>query len=332
MIDASVGYVRSEGYGAKNVVRAFGWSILAVLAAFLIDNILTVGFNMPGSSTAIRGATSAGAWAQLAIYVVGIALAVVYVARRPHVALRDEARAISRFNAYLIRSCFWAVLFVGVVDASIAFMRIESLLPLFFDEATVQSLGRARYVGLNVHMPLIALAFIIAAFTRTLGFTWLTLLIVLAELLIVLSRFIFSYEQAMMGDLVRYWYAALFLFASAYTLIEEGHVRVDVVYAGMTRKTKGFVNAVGSVALGVSTCWVILAIGFHGKQSIINSPVANFEVTQTGSVGMFIKYQMAIFLAIFGVTMMIQFISFLFEAVADIRDDPGHIEPTLSAL
>ena len=30
-----------------------------------------------------------------------------------------------------------------------------------------------------------------------------------------------------MGDLVRFWYAALF-FASAYTLKEDGHVRVDV--------------------------------------------------------------------------------------------------------
>ena len=54
---------------------------------------------------------------------------------------------------------------------------------------------------------------------------------VAAELLIVISRFIFSYEQAFMADLVRFWYGALFLFASAYTLLEEGHVRVDVLYA-----------------------------------------------------------------------------------------------------
>ena len=39
-----------------------------------------------------------------------------------------------------------------------------------------------------------------------------------------------------MGDLVRYWYAALFLFASAYTLYQNGHVRVDVFYASMSTK------------------------------------------------------------------------------------------------
>ena len=70
---------------------------------------------------------------------------------------------------------------------------------------------------------------------KTLGFPWLALLIVVAELAIVITRFVFSYEQAFMGDLVRFWYAALFLFASAYTLYEEGHVRVDVFYAGMQR-------------------------------------------------------------------------------------------------
>ncbi len=60
----------------------------------------------------------------------------------------------------------------------------------------------------------------------------------------------------------------------------------------------------------MSTAWVIIYIGFNGKQSIINSPVANFEITQSGATGMFIKYQMAAFLGIFAATMLIQFISF----------------------
>ena len=61
-----------------------------------------------------------------------------------------------------------------------------------------------------------------------------------------------------MGDLVRYWYAALFLFASAYTLYDEGHVRVDIVYAGLRERTKGYANFIGTILLGLSTCWAIL--------------------------------------------------------------------------
>ena len=75
-------------------------------------------------------------------------------------------------------------------------------------------------------------------FRKGIDFIWLASLIVFGELLIVITRFIFSYEQAFMGDLVRFWYASLFLFASAYTLIHDGHVRVDVIYAGFSEKAK----------------------------------------------------------------------------------------------
>ena len=116
-----------------------------------------------------------------------------------------------------------------------------------------------------------------------------------------------------MGDLVRFWYAALFLFASAYTLLEEGHVRVDVFYASLARTTKGAVNTYGSIILGMSLCWTILIIGFKGKASIIYGPLANFEVSQSG-FGMYTKYLMAGFLAVFAITMLIQFVSQMFES------------------
>ena len=64
----------------------------------------------------------------------------------------------------------------------------------------------------------------------------------LAEFQIVLLRFVFSYEQTLMSDLVRFWYGGLFLFASYYTLIKDGHVRVDVLYTNFTEKNKAKVN------------------------------------------------------------------------------------------
>mgnify|MGYP002173394486 CR=1 FL=1 len=87
---------------------------------------------------------------------------------------------------------------------------------------------------------------------KTLGGQWLALLVVVAEMSIVVTRFVFSYEQAFQGDLVRFWYGALFLFASAYTLFEDGHVRVDVLYAGFSTRTKGIINTFGCIVLGLS--------------------------------------------------------------------------------
>lgn len=311
--------------------RLVAWTMLALLFGFLVNNVLIVGFGFPGLSGWLSGTATPRTWVQVGTYAACIAAAVMFVLATSERALRWDARGIHRFNVYLIRALFWAVLLVGVVDTTIAFMRVEKLLELFVDDTTVKSLNLSRYVGINIHLPLIALAFVIAMFTRTLGFHWLALLIVAAELLIVVSRFVFSYEQALMGDLVRYWYAALFLFASAYTLFDDGHVRVDVLYAGFGATRRGFVNAFGTILLGISTCWVILAVGLGSKQSIINAPVVNFEITQTGGVGMFVKYQMAAFLGLFAATMLIQFVSYFLESVADWRDEPGHRDPTLSA-
>jgi TRAP-type mannitol/chloroaromatic compound transport system permease small subunit len=312
------------------VVRMFGWSMLTILAAFLVNNVLVVWFGYPG----LRGFgtdAAGGAWVHAALYAVAIVGAIALVMASQSRSLRWDAHLIHSFNVYLIRALFWSVFLVGVVDASIAFLRSEQLIGPLLGDAAADLVMRASWVGPWVHVPLIVIGFVLALFTRTLGFVWLALLIVIAELMIVLSRFVFSYEQALMGDLVRYWYAALFLFASAYTLFDEGHVRVDVVYSGLGRTTRGAVNAVGTILLGLTTAWVIVAIAFNGKQSIVNAPVANFEISQAGPFGMYVKYQMAAFIGLFGITMLIQFVSYLFDAVADKRNEPGHREPTAAS-
>ena len=125
-----------------------------------------------------------------------------------------------------------------------------------------------------------------------------------------------------MGDLVRFWYAALFLFASAYTLAQDGHVRVDVFYSRFSDRAKGRANAIGTVLFGILFCWVVLVLGMSTRSSIINAPLVSFEITQSG-FGLYVKYLMAAFLGIFAVSMMIQFCGYLLESVADWRGDPG---------
>ena len=311
--------------------RSLGWIILGLIFSFLVNNILVLSLNYP-TFYSIFNQLNTSSFIIIGIYILGVVFPISFVILSKSNTLRFDAQMLHKFNVYLIRSCFWAVILVGLTDFIISFMRVERILPIFLNDFFVRALGRSAFVGLYIHLPLILLGFIIASFTRTVGFTWLALIIVAGELLIVISRFVFSYEQSFMGDLVRYWYAALFLFASAYTLYENGHVRVDVFYASMSTKTRGAVNALGSILLGASTCIVIILIGFDGKQSIINSPIMNFEITQTGTVGMFIKYQMAAFLGIFAITMLIQFISYFFESIADYRGEVGDRDHVTSLL
>ena len=304
------------------LTRMFGWSMLALLVAYLANVLLSGAAGWPGVAALFGGEANARSALQLALYVGGVALAVLLVRRHRDTPLRADGARVSAINDYLVRAAFFGVLFVGLGDMAISFLRVEGLLESVVGESLDRDLGRSNYRGLRFHVPLMLLGLLVAAFTRTLGFVWLTLLIVAAELLIVITRFIFSYEQAFMGDLVRFWYAALFLFASAYTLREEGHVRVDVFYAGLERRTKGIVNALGSVFFGMSLCWTILIVGLGSRTSIVYAPIRSFETSQSG-YGMYVKYLMAGFLGVFAVTMLIQFVSYLMGAVADIIGEPG---------
>ncbi len=323
-----------EDYRADNpgtLSRIFGWGVLAVMAVFLINNVLTFWFDWPGvapffgwQSTSEIGLLSG---IQLALYVAAIALTIFYVQRTSGRMLRTDGQMVSDFNRFLVRAAFWAVLLVGLADAVISFLRVEGMLADVFGPEIESGLNKSNYRGIYVHVPMILLGIFIGAVTRSLGFIWLALLVVAAELLIVFSRFIFSYEQAFMGDLVRFWYAALFLFSSAYTLLEDGHVRVDVVYASLNRRGRAVVNSVGAILLGMSLCWTILILGMWSKAAIINSPILVFETTQTG-FGMYVKYLMAGFLAIFAITMMFQFVAAFFDARADRRGEPGGREIT----
>ena len=52
-----------------------------------------------------------------------------------------------------------------------------------------------------------------------------------------------------------------------------------------------------------------------------------FEITNQGINGMFIKYQMALFLGIFVATMLVQFVVQFFDSVADIYGEPVNETP-----
>lgn len=312
------------------IFRFLAWGNLFALGMLVFQIWAVMIMGLDGPSLALRGEGGAVAWIMLLLYPAAIAAAGIYVNRTPLDGLRLDADRITAFNMWIVRGAFFAVLFVGLADAVISFLRIEGLIaPLFGAVADVQ-LGRSLFRGPWIHLPLIGLGFVLALFARTLGFHWLALMIVVAELLIVISRFVFSYEQSFMGDLVRFWYAALFLFASAYTLLDEGHVRVDVFYAGFARRTKGRVNAFGAVMFGMLLCWVILLLGTATPASVLIGPMLGFETTQT-TTGLYVKYLMAGFLLIFAITMLIQFAAMLLDSVADARGRPGQRETAASA-
>ncbi|MEO1493900.1 MAG: TRAP transporter small permease subunit [Pseudomonadota bacterium] len=302
-------------------MRLVAWMTVGATFAYVIENYLMFWQGWPGALSLFSGEFSILAVVLLAIYGAFLAAPALFVMRADR-ALRDDADVLRRVANFIIRAAFWMVLLIGIADTVVSFLRVEEMLAGFVGTETANAWNFNANRAPAVHLPLAGVAILIAAVTRGIGFHWLALLVVLSELLIVLSRFIFSYEQAFMGDLVRFWYGALFLFASAYTLFDDGHVRVDVLYSGFRDTLKGKVNAIGAILMGIIFCWVVIVMGMSGKSSLINAPLLSLEVTQTG-FGMFVKYLMAGFLGVFAVSMMVAFCSQLLEGTADWRGDPG---------
>jgi TRAP-type mannitol/chloroaromatic compound transport system permease small subunit len=327
------------------IMRSFAYVMVSGIFLYLINNYLVYWQEMPGSYALFSHYGWLGfevetlpdeqitrGWTQVVGYLGVLLGSVAYVVKTASRTLVQESIRFSAISAYIIRFAFWSVTLVGAIDMLISFLRVESLLEPIVGEWLTQQLGRPIFRGSYVHYPLIVISLFIAARLRHISFSWLALMCVLSEFLIVVTRFVFSYEQAYMGDVVRFWYAGLFLFASAATLAEEGHVRVDVLYAGFKRRRKAFFDSIGCVFLGMPICWIILMQGMGGRGNSINSPLLSFEVSQSG-YGMYVKYIMAGFLIIFSVTMLIQFVSFLLYNVSQLLDRDGdEDQPTYSQL
>jgi len=318
--------------------RLFARVLIGTVLLYLISRFLIFWHDWPDFSEIFQGLFSSEesilegnklfkAIAMIIIYVVAFVLIFISVKRSPSVSLTDDAKKYQNLSYFIIRAAFWSVFLIGIVDAAISLMRVEEVLPLVVGEDFAQILDQTTKRGMYVHYPLMIVGIIIASFTRSLGFIWLAFLVVLSEFAIVITRFIFSYEQAWMGDLVRFWYAAFFLFASAYTLVENGHVRVDVLYSQVSNKKKAWVNALGSLTLGLPVCWTILYYGMGTKQSSLIAPILSFESSPSG-YGMYVKYLMAAFLIVFAVSMAIIFISYFLKSCAYLFNEQDAEVPT----
>ena len=302
-----------------NFAKLFSISIVLFIFAFLINNYLTFGGNWPGALTIFNN-FNIYSTIQISFYFFALFFPFFFIFfYKKNISLIDIANFFDNTNGYIIRFAFWAVFIIGIVDALISLLIIEGLVEYLIGKSWSIKLSNNTFRAPYVHFPLLVFSLFLAYIFKSLNFFWLAFLVVLAEFQVVLFRFVFSYEQTLMSDLVRFWYGSLFLFASYYTLMKEGHVRVDVLYTNFTEKNKAKVNLFGSLILGIPLCLTIFLRGMACKQCVLNQPIMNFETSQS-TQGMNIKYLMAGFLIIFALTMLIQFVVYFLRNLEIIKN------------
>lgn len=87
---------------------------------------------------------------------------------------------------------------------------------------------------------------------------WLALLMLLAQFAVVVLRYLFGTSYLWATESVLYLHAALFMLGAGYTLLVDGHVRVDILYGSLSERGKAWINLLGTVLFLVPTCLVIL--------------------------------------------------------------------------
>ncbi|NBR40709.1 MAG: hypothetical protein EBT93_15050, partial [Alphaproteobacteria bacterium] len=195
----------------------FGGVASVILAlVFILNNFLTYVGGLPGvygtlgasglfGFSAPKGDLSGGilamGWVQV-LMALGAVLGAAYYTRSGGSLVIDAAR-MDKLASLIIRAAFWGVLLVGIADAIISFIRVEDIHTAMFGKEIATKLGLSSWRGMYIHIPLMIIGVIIGFRDKSVSVVWLILLVVIAEMLIVLARFIFAYEQTFMGDLVR---------------------------------------------------------------------------------------------------------------------------------
>ncbi|MBA4612638.1 TRAP transporter small permease subunit [Stappia taiwanensis] len=72
---------------------------------------------------------------------------------------------------------------------------------------------------------------------------------ILLQFAVVLLRYVYGVSFVFLNEGVLYMHSALFMLGAGYTLLVDGHVRVDIFYSQMSRRRQAMIDAAGSAVL-----------------------------------------------------------------------------------
>ena len=93
--------------------------------------------------------------------------------------------------------------------------------------------------------------------------SWLTLLMVIITFLVVVLRYVFSSGWIAMQESIIYMHSIVFMLGVAFTLKQNGHVRVDIFYERMGPRIRAWVDLLGAVFLLIPFCLFIIMISWN---------------------------------------------------------------------
>ena len=88
--------------------------------------------------------------------------------------------------------------------------------------------------------------------------SWITVALVVVVFTDVVMRYAFNISLVFTQELEWHLFAFIFLIGAGYTLLHEGHVRVDILYQRLGPKAQAWINVCGCVLFMLPGCFLII--------------------------------------------------------------------------
>ncbi|MBT3552757.1 MAG: TRAP transporter small permease subunit [Rhodospirillaceae bacterium] len=154
--------------------------------------------------------------------------------------------------------------------------------------------------------------------------SWLTVLMVINVFIVVVLRYTLSVGWIWMQELYVWSHATVFLLGAGYTLLHEGHVRIDLIYREASLRYKAIINILGSLILGGPLIYLI----FDRSLPMISRSWDSLEKSAEagGMPGLFVfKSVVAVFAVLFGLQLLALFLRSV-ETLLGADDDPEYLD------
>ena len=95
------------------------------------------------------------------------------------------------------------------------------------------------------------------------GVAWLTLAMVLITFAVVILRYIYSIGWVWMQESYVWLHGIVFMMGAGYTLLHNGHVRVDIIYRTAGVRYKAVIDLLGSFLLLLPMVTVVFLVSIN---------------------------------------------------------------------
>ena len=89
--------------------------------------------------------------------------------------------------------------------------------------------------------------------------SWVSLLLVTVVFVDVVMRYAFKISFVFTQELEWHLFAFIFLIGAGYTLLHDGHVRVDIIYQRLSPKGKAWINLIGVIIFLIPGCYLVIS-------------------------------------------------------------------------